>query len=270
MKGWKCSCSNASGLNCCLHAVSTLSTPPAPPLVPPNDSLVGEVEGMARFASVEVFSVLALALHITSARQRLWTPTHIWVRFQLARCACVTPARLRNFSPLAGVWSFSRRVDTGKTNKTNPNQKKRKKWGKRHSRRSGMKLKRKTTMPVSSTIISTRDVSRTARHAGRPVILNRAPLRPPSPLRPLPLSRGGLGSPTSRERSSDLSDDLWPQRRWPRDGLRSRRNRGHSSQWLFESKDLQWEWGVLLLVKLLIDQIFFQSFFHIQTSFNTH
>lgn len=75
-----------------------------------------------------------------------------------------------------------------------------------HSRRSGMKLKRKTMMPVSSTIIRTREVSRMARHAGRPVILNRAPVTPPASLRPL--CKGGLGSPTSSERSTDLRDDL--------------------------------------------------------------
>lgn len=69
-----------------------------------------------------------------------------------------------------------------------------------------MKLKRKTMMPVSSTIIRTREVRRTARHAGRLVILNRAPVMPPASL--WPLCKGGLGSPTSREWSTDLRDDL--------------------------------------------------------------
>lgn len=58
-------------------------------------------------------------------------------------------------------------------------------------------------MPVSSTNIITTDVSRKARHNGRPVNLNRAPPTPPVSLRP---STDGLGSPTSRERFTDLRD----------------------------------------------------------------
>lgn len=64
-------------------------------------------------------------------------------------------------------------------------------------------VKRKMMMPVSSTIIITTEVRRKARHAGRPVSLNRAPPTPPaSP----PPATGGLGSPTSRERFTDLRD----------------------------------------------------------------
>lgn len=53
-------------------------------------------------------------------------------------------------------------------------------------------------MPVSRTIISTTDVRRKARHAGLPVSRIRASLRR---LSPPPFPGGGLGSPTSRERS---------------------------------------------------------------------
>lgn len=85
-------------------------------------------------------------------------------------------------------------------------------------------LMRKMMIPVSSTIISTTDVRRMARHTGRPVSLNRAPPTPPaSPRRP---PRGGLGSPTSRERFTDLRDvsDLWPHRWRPSEDLNEKQH----------------------------------------------
>lgn len=57
---------------------------------------------------------------------------------------------------------------------------------------------RKMMMPISTTISSTMEVRRKARHAGLPVSWIRASLRP---LAEPWLPAGGLGSPTSRERS---------------------------------------------------------------------
>lgn len=53
-------------------------------------------------------------------------------------------------------------------------------------------------MPISRTIINTTDVRRKARHAGLPTSRLRASLPPLAASRSL---AGGLGSPTSRERS---------------------------------------------------------------------
>lgn len=63
---------------------------------------------------------------------------------------------------------------------------------------SGLKVKRKMIMPISRTIINTPDVRRKARHAGLPTSRLRASFTPLAVSRSL---AGGLGSPTSRERS---------------------------------------------------------------------
>lgn len=77
-------------------------------------------------------------------------------------------------------------------------------------------------MPVSSNSIITTAIRRKARHAGRPVIRNRAL---PTPLDCLPLSMVGLGSPTSSEQLMDRRDvrDRRPQRRGPSVDLKDRR-----------------------------------------------
>lgn len=73
---------------------------------------------------------------------------------------------------------------------------------------SGLKVIRKMMMPISKTISSTIDVRRKARHAGLPVSWNRASLRPlAAPWFPA----GGLGSPTSRERSEPRRHLLIPR-----------------------------------------------------------